>query len=74
MKKPRQHELKSDPASFQCMWDGVKTFDLRFNDRNFQIGEYLILKETLYSGEEMKAGKPLKYTRREIHAEMVSTI
>lgn len=61
------HELKTDPGVFQKSYQGVKTFEIRFNDRDYQIGDGLFLRETKYSGEEMKEGKPLEYTGRTIH-------
>lgn len=59
-----RHELKTDSEQFFAVEDGVKTFELRFNDRDYQVGDILLLQETEYTGEEMKAGKPLEYTGR----------
>jgi hypothetical protein len=39
------HELKTWPAEFMAVARGEKTFDLRENDRNFQVGDYLLLRE-----------------------------
>lgn len=61
-----QHELKKDPAVFDASWTGLKTFEIRLNDRNYQIGDILILKETKFTGEEMKKGEPLIYTGRQL--------
>jgi hypothetical protein len=47
------HELKTDPEVFQAMWDGLKTYELRYNDRDFQKGDILILKQTERSAEEL---------------------
>lgn len=63
------HELKTDPQVFQAVWDHLKTFEIRNNDRGFQEGDVLHLKETQHSGEEMANGAPLIYTGREIKAE-----
>ena len=60
------HTLKTDPDVFQLVWDGLKTFEIRKNDRNFQPGDTLQLAETVYTGKQMKDSKPLKYTGRVI--------
>ena len=56
------HILKTDPCVFRAFETGIKRFEIRYDDRNFQIGDNLHLKETRYSGEEMKEGNPLEYT------------
>lgn len=60
----KYHELKTDPAVFAAVAAGAKTHEIRFNDRDFQIGDVLHLRETLATGEEMRAGAPLEYTGR----------
>jgi hypothetical protein len=55
------HELKTDPEVFDAVADGLKTFEIRYDDRGYQIGDQLILNKTRYTGEEMKQGKPLEY-------------
>jgi len=58
------HELKTDPIVFALTVTDVKRYEIRVNDRDFQLCDELHLKETEFSGEEMKAGKPLIYTGR----------
>jgi len=57
-------DLKTDPELFEETFTGRKTFEIRINDRNYQIGDILVLHETMHSGEEMVRGKPLVYTGR----------
>lgn len=60
----KTHHLKTDPLVFQAVWDNAKTFEMRFNDRGFQVGDLLVLVETTHTGVEIKAGAPLDYTGR----------
>lgn len=60
----KSHKLKTDAQVFQEVWDGKKQYEIRFDDRNFQVGDTFYLFETKYSGEEMKNGRPLIYTGR----------
>jgi hypothetical protein len=39
------HELKTWPDFFNAAKDGLKTFEYRKNDRNFQVGDLLHLRE-----------------------------
>lgn len=39
------HDLKTNLAFFQAVKAGTKTFELRFNDRKFQVGDTLCLLE-----------------------------
>lgn len=39
------HELKTLPKYFEAVRKGDKTFELRKNDRNFKVGDYLALNE-----------------------------
>ena len=62
----KEHMLKTDPAVFQDVLDGSKTFEIRFNDRGYQVDDLIVLKETKFTGQQMKSGQPLVYTGREI--------
>lgn len=49
------HELKILPEYFKEVISGRKTFELRKNDRNFQVGDKVLLKEwnlKEYTGRE----------------------
>ena len=39
------HELKCWPEFFEPIVSGVKTAELRYNDRNYRVGDVLILRE-----------------------------
>ncbi|MBH1941658.1 DUF3850 domain-containing protein [Mobilitalea sibirica] len=41
----RWHDLKCFNPYFQDIWDGKKNFDIRKNDRDYQVGEMLVLRE-----------------------------
>lgn len=45
MSTARVHELKTWPAYFECVWDGEKTFEVRLDDRGFQKGDQVVLRE-----------------------------
>lgn len=42
---PKTHRLKTWPEYYQAMQENRKPFELRFNDRDFQEGDQLILEE-----------------------------
>lgn len=45
------HHLKTKPKYFQAVINGKKPFEIRFNDRNFQVSDRVILEE--YTSEEI---------------------
>ena len=52
---PRIHKLKTWPEYFQAVRSGKKNFEIRKNDRDYQVDDTLILEEydpaTGYTGE-----------------------
>ena len=54
------HALKTLPEYFEAVRKGDKTFELRENDRDFRVGDYLALNE--WDGE--------KYTGRALLAKI----
>jgi hypothetical protein len=45
MGKTLTHELKSWPQYFEATLDGTKNFELRKNDRDYQAGDLVVLRE-----------------------------
>lgn len=57
LKIPNTHELKTWPEYYAEVLNGNKTFELRKMDRDFKVGDELILREyfpssQVYSGRE----------------------
>lgn len=58
--KVKTHDLKSWPQFFRAIADGTKTHELRINDREFEVGDVLLLREydpkkRRYTGRQLKA-------------------
>jgi hypothetical protein len=60
----RELALKIDSPVFVEVATGVKLFEIRKDDREYQCGDVLVLRETKFTGLEMAAGEPLIYTGR----------
>lgn len=45
MTTPRLHVLKTWPWFFDATWRRVKLFDVRIDDRDFRVGDFVILAE-----------------------------
>ncbi len=53
------HELKTWPRFFQASKIGLKNFEYRLNDRDFNVGDELVLKEwnpvaQEYTGDQLQ--------------------
>jgi hypothetical protein len=40
-----EHDLKTWPEFFRLVCSGEKTFEVRYNDRSFRVGDTLLLRE-----------------------------
>ncbi|MBC2164642.1 DUF3850 domain-containing protein [Listeria booriae] len=56
----KTHALKIYPEYFQSIWDRKKMFEIRKNDRGYQVGDFVVLSEYnsetgLYTGRAVSA-------------------
>lgn len=54
-RKPVMHELKILPEYYDAVISNIKNFELRKDDRDFQVGDFVYLKEYAdgeYTGRE----------------------
>ena len=56
----KEHDLKTLPEYFEAVDSGAKPFEVRFNDRDFKVGDVLNLREYSDGG----------YTGRALHREI----
>lgn len=65
------HELKTINPYFNDVWGGIKNFEIRKNDRDFKINDWIVLKEydsekNIYSGREITVY--ITYILNDFHA------
>ena len=51
------HRIKVDTAYVDHLLSGVKTFEVRRNDRAYQVGDYLLMQEVGKTGHEDRYGR-----------------
>lgn len=56
------HILKTDPKIYDDEVSGSKPFMFRVNDRAFEVGDVVVSRKTVNTGEEMRKGAPLNFT------------
>lgn len=53
----KAHEIKIEEQFFRDIKCGKKKFEIRYNDRNYQVGDDVLLKEitnhSIYTGREL---------------------
>lgn len=59
----KTHKLKCWPEPFEAMLNGLKPFEIRRNDRDFKVGDVLIIQEWRPADEQ--------YTGRELLRDVV---
>lgn len=69
------HELKTWPDYFEAVWAGDKTFEIRYDDRGYQRGDVVVLREWDRSGLCSCLGRAHdatcgRYTGRQVRAEI----
>ena len=58
------HDLKIEQPYFEAVKEGIKTFEIRYNDREYRIGDTVNLEELAPNGHN-------KYTGRIITVEII---
>lgn len=65
-KRRKIHELKILPEYYNAVQCGVKNFELRKDDRDYQVGDWLVLREWKdgeYTGKA--TGREIRYILRD---------
>lgn len=64
-----EHRLKTWPRFFNLIKNGAKTFEVRKNDRDFKVGDILILEEWNPSTKEYTGDYIEKYISYILHGD-----
>lgn len=65
------HWLKTDPPYFEEVWQGRKPFEVRYNDRNYQVDDILILAEKT---EQSDKPRPANSSEKAVIARVISVL
>lgn len=57
MRPPQEHRLKVWPGPYKRLAKGFKRAEIRYNDRDFRVGDILVLQEWRREGEEYTGRK-----------------
>lgn len=68
------HELKTWPTFFEAVCDGSKTFELRNDDRDFQVGDVLLLREFNLNNHRYTGRKLCRLVTYKLESAMFSGI
>ena len=55
------HELKIEEEYYKAIIDGVKTFELRKNDRDYQVGDLIQFTDARFKPKDYLKGATEKY-------------
>lgn len=61
-----KHELKIWPQYFERVKDGSKTFEVRNNDRGFQTGDEVVLREYVHEDQRYTDDSRIGFTGRNL--------
>lgn len=50
MKKVKCHNIKIEGVYFDAVVDGSKTFEIRFDDRGYEEGDFIVMHKTISNG------------------------
>jgi len=56
------HNLKTDPEVFELVLSGIKNYEIRYNDRDFKVGDILLLREY----DRTTTAFPDRFVKREV--------
>jgi hypothetical protein len=62
----KRHELKCQPADFRAVLAGTKTHEARLNDRHYQVGDLLVLREWVPTADHPLVSPSCKGTGQQV--------